>query len=697
MRRRFFVFLSIFLAAHSLAFAQSAAAANRRTALRYLSLAENALAGGDWTGASANASLGLSYDDSVSDLIYVKAAADINLGSTRRHALDLIRGAFDKDNWAGYSRNAARILYADLLCDTGEHEASMAMLDTPSFILSADAEFIRIKNYYRIGTPESVRSAREKLRSAGRIYPADPRFPAIFFMFEYAFMSDAHRAGLHYDLDNTARAIARAYIARLPDYSDLDSEVEILASFFAEGEEKIRLLRAIDAKNPAAHPLLAIAGLRSGIYTDSHAYDLFFRAAGTDFSLALLHDFALSLNSPEVKLRLAEFLTDFSGTLVSDLDLDLQNEREVRYEHGRPSAVIFDLDCDGAAEMLADCDFGAPVYLEHPAAATSFFYSAYPEVQKVHFADEGRSFSFLHEDFDYAPLDFPADPILTLLGIDFFVPQIRGDVPVPAATELAAIAAAVELPVRERDGARAVYSSDKGKLYFANFYDGERLYAYADFSSGLPFVRLVDTDNDGFFETAEEYAALIPGMENQADDIARIFGKSALPSNFYLKKLQIDRNANTIYEYSEEYYEYGGKICVWHNDEDGAWEFAYIKSPHTDGSALVESYIFNIGDSPAVILEFKDGNPVKITISGRNETIYAGSSDDFYWVAQEGSPELESAALQKASRLDAQGAVAVAEHEGNRFFLIKVSGTVFARILPDSEYEHDDESEENQL
>ena len=65
-------------------FAQgSALSANRNTALRCLKLAENCLLAKDWSNALKQADLGLTYDDSISDLIYVKAAAQINQDKTK--------------------------------------------------------------------------------------------------------------------------------------------------------------------------------------------------------------------------------------------------------------------------------------------------------------------------------------------------------------------------------------------------------------------------------------------------------------------------------------------------------------------------------------------------------------------------------------------------------------------------------------
>ena len=128
-------------------FAQgSALSANRNTALRCLKLAENCLLAKDWSNALKQADLGLTYDDSISDLIYVKAAAQINQDKTKAYVLNLISQAFDKNNWLGYNKNRARILYADLLSDTGLYSRSVSVLDSNPLIYSADAEFIRIKN-----------------------------------------------------------------------------------------------------------------------------------------------------------------------------------------------------------------------------------------------------------------------------------------------------------------------------------------------------------------------------------------------------------------------------------------------------------------------------------------------------------------------------------------------------------------------
>ena len=113
----FSVIFSIYL--FSLSAQNSYQLANRNTALRCLKLAENCLMSGDWNNAMKQTELGLSYDNSISDLMYVKAATLMNMNSKKTDVLVQIKQAFEQDNWVSGKLNGARILYADLLSDTG--------------------------------------------------------------------------------------------------------------------------------------------------------------------------------------------------------------------------------------------------------------------------------------------------------------------------------------------------------------------------------------------------------------------------------------------------------------------------------------------------------------------------------------------------------------------------------------------------
>ena len=137
----------------------------------------------------------------------------------------------------------------------------MNLLDSQPFIFSADAEFIRIKNMYRMGTSQSIENARLKLNSAIRIYPSDSRFSNLFFMFEMALLQNYAILGINYEIPDIVKTIANYYISKLPDYDGKNLELELLASFFASSDMQNRLVSAIDSKEKIVYPFLDVAGL----------------------------------------------------------------------------------------------------------------------------------------------------------------------------------------------------------------------------------------------------------------------------------------------------------------------------------------------------------------------------------------------------------------------------------------------------
>jgi tetratricopeptide (TPR) repeat protein len=106
--------------------------ANKKTAIRCMDLAESCIYSENFEDAIKNVNMGLQYDDSISDLYYLKASAFVKMDRTKNEILQEIKIAFDKNNWIGYNKDGARILYADLLCDTAEHEKSLEILDEES-------------------------------------------------------------------------------------------------------------------------------------------------------------------------------------------------------------------------------------------------------------------------------------------------------------------------------------------------------------------------------------------------------------------------------------------------------------------------------------------------------------------------------------------------------------------------------------
>ena len=666
----------------------SAAAANKNTALRCLKLAENCLVAGDWQNALSQAELGLSYDNSISDLYYIKAAASLNLGGTKAAALRLLSSAFERSSWAGYTKNGARIFLADLLSDTGLYEESLSVIDSEPFIYSADAEFIRIKNYYRIGTKDSLSQARQRLNSDRRVYPSDQRFSEIFFMFESLFMSEAERDGLKYTIPQIVSTIADSYIAKLPDYSDRNQELELMAVSFARGEEKHRLIKAIDAKNKNLSALLAIAALRAGIYTDEQAFDMFFSASGSELSLDLLETFIALLSDEAVIQRAAETLADYTGTLYIDENMDLQYEFTVQYENGRPQYIKYDGNNDGETELYSSCDFGAPIFVYFNTSRIQFFYDTFPRISKVHYSDNNLIFNFLHDDFVFSPFDFMTDTVFARTGAEFYIPYISKEIAIPLPQELIEKASSFELPVTERDDAKIVYTLSGGNIVFAEFYEKNKRYAYCDFTKESSLVRFVDYDNDGSFETTEFYSE-IPfaqdGLRSEENDriVSSVFNFIDGRSDLYLRKIQVDRNANTFCEFSEEYLEYNGKVTIWDNDDNGLPDCQYIRYPQkTDESLIEESLYFDSNGLQILSITLADGVPVKMNAEGNEVMVYAGETEGLYWIDQKGTLDEETSVLDFVSRGLEQGKIDLFDYEEQRISVIKVGSSYFCRKVP---------------
>ena len=687
MKKFYCIIALAFVVCISAAAQNSSRAANKNTALRCLKLAEDCLVVNDWQNALSQADLGLSYDDSISDLYYIKAAAELNLGGTKADALRTISIAFKKDSWAGYSKNGARIFNADLLSDTGLYEASLKVLDEEPFLYSADAEFIRIKNNYRIGSTDSLNNARTRLNSDRRVYPKDSRFPEIFFLFESLFLSEAEHNGLRYEIPEIVQNIADSYIAKLPDYSDKNPEMELLAVNFARDSEKLRLIKSIEAKNKNLNALLAIAALRAGVYSDQQAYDMFFGAIGSEVSLDLLETFVSLLKDEGVIHQTAENLADFTGTIYIDENMNLQYEFTVQYEKGRPQYIKYDKNNDGETELYSSCDFGSPVFVYFNSNRVQFFYDGFPKISKISYTERDLVFNFLHDDMKSSPFDFITDNVFSRIGVDFYIPNIVHDFILPLPQELLNRASSFELPITERDDARIVYTISGGNLVFAEFYEQNKRYAYCDFSNQDSFVRFVDYDNDDKFETSEIYSKVPEGQDSlrtieNSRLITDVFNFIDGKADLYLHKIRIDRNANTICEFSEEYLEKGGKITIWDNDDNGLPDCQYIRYPKEECESLIEETIyFDTNGLQMLSLTTYDGVPVKMNSNGSEVMVYAGELENIYWIENKGSVEMESALLNFISPEAIQGKVEIFEFEGERFTIIKVGSNYYCRKM----------------
>ncbi len=686
------VFVSFILLAVAVQFVsaqnKNAAAANRKTAERCLSLSESFMLNDDWQNALNQAELGLSYDETLSDLFYIKAAAQSNLGYKKAEVLETIRQSFEKDNWINYTKNSARILYADILCSTGLYDQSLAVLDMEPLLYSADSEYIRIKNYYRLGTSDSIAQARARLNSSRKIYPKDTRFPNLFFMFEMAFMNYAERTGTPYEIPELVQTIADSYIAKLPDYSSTDIESEIIALMFCQGEQQKRLLKAVGEKNQN-HPLYAYAALKAGIISEEKAFNLFFESSNNVYDLSLLESFGTLITDPALVENFADHLKSLEGTVYIDNDLDLLNELTVIYERGRAKTIIYDKNSDGIEELFVNCDFGAPVSLSFDGGKIDLVYESFPSVSRITDNTDGNIYHFLSFDFNYNPFEMTVDTLFTRFNVDFYIPLVDTEIEAPDKYILAKNASSLELETAERSGSRVNYTVFEGRPVFAVFMSGGTRYAYATIEPGCPFVRYADFDGDGIYETSETYDIDNENKYTEPSDIQiikNVFGDGTFSEKLYLKKIEIDRNGDTKIEFSEQYLGNNGKISSWDTDADGILDYEYIRYPDSaDGQLIEETILYSKLGEEFVSLQNIDGVPVTLKYEGEVIDVLAGETQNCFWVGQKGTAAQEKVVFDSIKDGITEGAVQLVKFDDElRISVIKIGSAYFCKALAPS-------------
>ncbi len=660
---------------------------NRKTAERCLKLAEKCILANEYKGALNQAEMGLAYDETVSDLYYVKASSQNQLGYKRAEVLDSISKAFNYNNWVNYNKNSARIFYADLLSETLNLEKSLEILNQEPFIYSADAEFIRIKDYYRIGSKESVAQARAKLNQCRKIYSKDERFPRIFFMFETTFLLNSERSGLKYNIPTDVLLIAKDYVAHFPDYKNHSMELEVCASLFVEGETRDRLILGAGEKLEK-YPLFAYCALKNNLVSEEKAYNLYFNSSENIFNLSVLEAFANLIQDSALKQNLYDTLNSFNGTIIFDENLDLLNELTVTYERGRAKTILYDSNNDEIFEINSDCDFGVPKTISFENTKTDLVYDIYPKVEKVKFSKSNSIFNYLDDDFVYSPFKMTQDRALKKTGVEFFVPLINQDFTELDARFLLKKASSIEIPSFERDNAVLHYTIYKGKPVSIDFSVNDKKYAYAELGGGFPFIRYVDYDGDDLYETAETYDIDSTGNFNSKDEITfinKVFGQVQLIDNIYLQKVEIDNDRDTIVDYQEKYLGNGGKELMWDLNGDGRYDEIYLRKPLVNNEPLIEEFSFydNKGTKNVTVIH-ENGIPVKIQLDSNKEvSVIKGKNENTYWIEEKGTEDMENTLLTLFGKDMVVGKIYNTVYKNYFTTIIKVNGNYFCKFIAD--------------
>ncbi len=672
----------------------SAAVANRRTAVRYLQLAKQFAAEKLWNEADSNAKMGLAYDDKIADLWYLRAVSQMNLGEKRSQVLPLVVTALTDAEWVDYNRDGARILYADILCSSRLFTQSLSVLDVAPFIYSADAEYIRAKAYYSLGDSESLSKARSRLDAARRVYPADSRFAELFYAHEYQIF---RRYGV---LSEDARRLADAFALSVPLYKNANDNLEVYAAIFAsEDSKKIRMLKAFDSKQRKS-PLYAIEALKAGLLDEDSSLDYFYQFSDVEVSLDMLENYASHLKSDDAKKEFAEYLNSYNGKITIDVDGDLIPNLTVAYKRGRPENIRYDSNQDDELEWEANCDFGVPLNLSLTENALEIEYSSWPYIAAASYKMENRhtdlKFVLLAETLAWSPFTIEADGSLKeTLGAEFFIPMLKNDSESSVSgQDLLRASLSYTIPSRERDGAVIQVSLLNGVAQMASYSVGDKIYAMAQFEKGIPVSRKLDVDGDGLFETSEYYGFSRNPNENfistndEMQIMTNLFGSPAYGTGFYVKKITVDRNGDTVADFTEEYVpgtvgdKKPGKVSSWDTNGDGKWDVQYVKHPSMLDGKLREEAKFHKPLTDSVVTVYSEnGIPVFVQTGSEMLSVTKGEKGNFYWISDCGTKKEEENITNEINQVAEQGVSMIVESgknaEKRRFLAVRIEKMIF--------------------
>ncbi len=686
----------------SVCFAQSVSyqSASRRTAERCLKLSENYLLAGDTEAALNQAELALSYDDSISDLYYIKAVCLKNKGESVRRVMELSEAAKEKNTWIGYNEKGNRILLADLLSDTGSYDEALAELDHTPFVFSADAEAIRVKTYYRQGTDESLLRAREKINSARRIYKGDLRFVNLFYNFEFARVL---QRGKSYIPEVKVLQIADVLSQELKNYSNLSAEVESLSLFFTgftDSEKQIRGLKAFNAAGKS-DVLFPVTALMSGYWNEEKAFSEFFNFASKSVSVDLLEYFVSLIETSEVTEKLYECLNAYEGVLYVDVNKDLQWELEISYERGRPQYVQFDAENDGIEDLYGVMDYGELLSVNIKPLETELFYSDFPYLGRanVHYESSLVFFDFAKEAVAYSPLKFEVYFEEKFPGKEnkFYIPAVKSSWKDLSNLDYLANATFIKLQSAERENSFVTYSLLDGNVISAVYVADGKVYASADFVNSLPVDRYADYDNDGVFETHEIFTEYTEDNKNLFAEQDFLFVNNLFPffrfsESVFLSVVEIDSDNDNVPEYREYFREKGGKTSVWVKS-DGRTE-SYSRFPRNENDPLVEESVFVVGqDRDTVSVLVVDGEPSSVKINDRSFKVFKGELPDLYWIEENGNGDIEVLVAKKIQAEENGVVISVEKDNGgiepDFYNAIKMADKIFVRKISLSKLEKD--------
>lgn len=439
--------LTITLLAFILITAQSStnSSIGEQTAKRSLPLALEMLEKKEYKTALDLSTRALVFDNLISDLWYVKAAAILGEEKNVREALDSVKTGIELNNFISFTKEKARLLYASLLSRIGRSGEALLVLNQAPALSSLEADIIKIVCYYKSKSAAGIKEARKEVNKARKLYPEDPRIPYLFFSYEYLLSINTDAKGTLTQLGKESASLAlkiasyykerafkevqtyfnsvkegrkseespffpntveeenKTYNITGAEYAingveytlgKLKSEALLYSIIAFPGEISWRVLRSL-LQEPSLSPLYPIAYLTlfnkekvqekeggAPLFSALDAVNYFFDASDNRVDYNALIKLSLLVKEDvAAKEALVDKLSSYEGVLYIDSDFDKEAELYIKYFGGRPQYFYYDKDNDTVPEYEGFTNWGEITYISTKDYIVK--YDLYPRVSDV--------------------------------------------------------------------------------------------------------------------------------------------------------------------------------------------------------------------------------------------------------------------------------------------------------------------------
>lgn len=624
--RNIFLLLVLSFSFSQVVFSQSLNYVDKNTALRYLKLSQDYMVKSQWDSVLSYAEIGLTYDDTVADLWYLKA---ISLEQNREKPYLIIENlekSLDTE-WNVYNKNGAKLLLADYYAHTLNYKSALNLLDDKSLLLNSEALKIKAKIYYLTG---EISKAREAISTGWRVFPTDPDYPKIFYTYEDSALLnnvDENLDDITYSVtDELFYQLNNQFLTSIYDFITVrnryDGELLLLASSFADKDLQEQILKVYKTQG-IDNPLYPIKALEANIILPEDAIDSFFALSDQKINYNYLEQLVKLIPENEKKSIVA-FLDAYEGEIYFDNNNDGIFELKSIYKNGRPSYAEYEFHQDGNIFWSCDFDYGTPrkVYIPSEPSNITFIYARYPFVSKI--------------ETDFVDINLVPDSVKGLpfevVKSDFLLDVYDFYLPMPTTNTF-------ELPnmfyninsITFYNTAKGQYGEDKvrfslsnGKIVSGNYYLDNVLYASAIFEEGELLFRNIDKDYDGVFEMTEIYTNLDKSHDFQSNvDKKNIFGSLDYEKDIWLSSISIDMNSDGEIDFREEYFQDGRIVKTWEG----------VTQVNNQNGDLISVTFKNPINNLDVLVNYKEGKPINFEYNDYIYNLVYDQSLDMYFIS----------------------------------------------------------------